>query len=107
MTEKDTKHTAGPWKSKRENMERPNGELFARWQVGSMNADPWDIATLESFSEAVDAEQDANARLIAAAPELLEALKGMVERYASHDSGRADPNEPAAARAAIAKAETQ
>lgn len=58
-----------------------------------------------------DYERKANARLIAAAPELLEALEGMTERYTelanSGDCGFWDcenENEVKAARAAIKKA---
>ena len=43
----------------------------------------------------------ANARAIAAVPALVEALQAMLNRYASHESGRQDPREPAQARAAL------
>lgn len=47
---------------------------------------------------------EADASMIEAAPDLAEALQAMLKRYASHQSGQADPREPAQARAALAKA---
>jgi len=69
------------------------------------------IAT--GFEPEFDAEQEANARLIAAAPELLRALKKMLKEHdiiTDNDPSlrRGDdrwPNTAAAARAAITKAE--
>ncbi|WP_335308112.1 hypothetical protein [Sphingomonas phyllosphaerae] len=49
---------------------------------------------------------EANARLMAAAPELLEALECMVATYADMQDGNGDPcPDVIAARAAIAKAQ--
>jgi hypothetical protein len=59
------KHTPGPWKVG----SRSNGEFYKRNIAG---ADGYHVALTSSRE---DAEVEANARLIAAAPELLEALR--------------------------------
>lgn len=48
---------------------------------------------------------DANARLIAAAPEMLEALKGAVSAYKGYDRFKIDVDAMRAIESAIAKAE--
>lgn len=58
-----------------------------------------------SFSPNDCSTQFANARLIAAAPELLDALKSMVRRAQKQGWQNAYPEELSAAEAAIAKAE--
>lgn len=65
----------------------------------------------DDFMKISRKQRDANARLIAAAPELLEALRGMTEHYVRlagcGDCGNWNPEEEPeviAARAAIAKA---
>lgn len=72
------------------------------------------IITSVSFTDHEDKECEANTRLIAAAPELLAALKLCVERHCSlvnsGDCGNWNPEtdvEIITARAAIAKAEGQ
>ena len=61
------------------------------------------IATVNlGWSEPFNSEQNANARLIAAAPDLLEALKALLERYALAIGN--EGIECYQARAAIAKA---
>lgn len=55
------------------------------------------------FADAPSDEQEANARLIAAAPELLEALEGLLGVVEQADLQLIDP-ERIAARAAIVKA---
>ena len=96
----NTKHTPGPWIY----------EASTR-TIRAVPANYW-LASMDSFDGAVNHE--ANARLIAAAPELLEALidtLGMLDHY---QSGRADNWDGSTkgqalstirdARAAIAKA---
>lgn len=85
------KHTPGPWSINYDCEYAKHGQLS--------------IETNDFFIALVDAgviAQQANARLIAAAPELLQALQGMVDYY-----GTASANIEAleAARAALAKAE--
>ena len=96
------KHTPGPWVVKRPKNPRDAIGLVSR-QVGCMVRD---ICIVEDFR---NKENEANARLIAAAPELLDAL----ERIANYSSGgviedgtpRADRHDMIhIARAAIAKA---
>lgn len=77
-------HTPGPWK-----FEGPTNT------IRSVPANYW-LATMDSWDGAVD--NAANARLIAAAPDLLEALQGVL-RVADRKTAEFD-----AARAAIAKA---
>ncbi|CUX07686.1 hypothetical protein CFBP6626_07585 [Agrobacterium tumefaciens] len=101
-------HTPGPW-------------LEAGRGAGShIHADKGEVAWLRSYMGIDDEQIEANARLIAAAPELLEALKWMVENDETNEGEEPRPefggdswNEVNAfflaglnrARAAIAKAE--
>lgn len=84
-------HTPGPWTTE--------GRYIL---YGEKN--DW-LATVERFHGEYEAESQANARLIAAAPELLEALKGILE------IGKRNMENPKydgyfnTARAAIARAE--
>lgn len=93
-----TKHTPGPWKATK------GGEIRAV-------QDSIEITIAVTFDLREDdrgTKKEANARLIAAAPELLEALRdlaGWAEMYrdsVAYESGR---KHIYAARAAIAKAE--
>jgi len=87
-----TKHTPGPW------MFRPSRQP----QITS-ESDPAGRTIAIVYDQVPDAERKANASLIAAAPELLEALKeclGELERLGWGGAGYTD-----LAHAAIAKAE--
>jgi hypothetical protein len=69
----ETKHTPGPWTAE------PYGDN-GRWEVNSDGKLPWkaiaDIRCDHMGADAVnEAEAEANAKLIAAAPELLEACQ--------------------------------
>lgn len=100
----DVKHTPGPWR------------LFmttdGRKLIGIGESTGEGIADHGFGTWRSGEEQLANARLIAAAPDLLEALKTCLSTYVdlanSGDAGFWDPEKEAhvqAARAAIAKAE--
>lgn len=92
-----TSHTPGPWV-------RDSGSGFGcdvRAKNGRKVAATWGINNGDPHRPAYRAECDANARLIAAAPDLLEALEGMVAEFGIH----CDSDSPlGAACAAIAKA---
>lgn len=77
-----SKHTPGPW------------EILSTLEICSGNKD---ICELKGWMN----EDQANARLIAAAPDLLEALKLMVDTY---DNGGWPSSTLVIARAAIDKA---
>ena len=99
MTE--TKHTPGPWVVEPENYDCDGGTLV-RTKGKICLANVWGVM----FAKTPDDESLANARLIAAAPDLLEALEylaGACELALDNDypEGR-DP--VSVARAAIAKA---
>lgn len=86
-------HTPGPWQA---TGAEPADGVDCWWLIG---ADRRDIGTINGGQG--DATPQANARLIAAAPDLFDALEGMLEMHGS------DIEEAAArqkARAAIAKA---
>lgn len=96
-------HTRGPW------MIAPCSEDAERFDVvseyeprpdGTTRAN-W-IAEVDLQDESHPGENLANARLITAAPDLLEALKGMLAYYTG---GRINNPANHAAQAAIAKAE--
>ncbi|MEO0796641.1 MAG: hypothetical protein AAFX93_15840 [Verrucomicrobiota bacterium] len=97
MSEK-TKHTPGPWE-----FGRIRDVKFPEWYIGSSAADVAQISILMDASR-TDQEHIANARLIAAAPDLLEALECLLadtcqEGYYS----QADSDSVINAKAAIAK----
>ena len=67
-------HTPAPWRT--EGKQDENGELFIRSENGVFICEIMG----ESFDEFAEEEREANAQLIAAAPDLLDALKDLVER---------------------------
>jgi hypothetical protein len=71
-----TKHTPGPWKA--QPREFPEGQWFleGQWEVVSTCENERLIA--EAAPHIDSDSEEANARLIAAAPELLEALVGLM-----------------------------
>lgn len=79
-----SKHTPGPWMVR---------------STGSVGTDNMMVANVYPMEDQNLEEHDANARLISAAPELLDALLGVVEYTALFDDFT-----QAAMRAAIAKA---
>jgi hypothetical protein len=97
------KHTPGPWEAVID-PQRSTWFLiaFADWHTRVCRM------TLYAYEEE---EQEANARLIAASPDLLEALEAMVEHFATPTSersaasyGKTKAQVADEARAAIAKA---
>lgn len=95
----EQKHTAGPWTMEHWNSFFINDHIHDYLEVHS---DGFGVAVVvmphEDRTDEVKKERVATARLIAAAPELLEALRGVV-RVADRATVEFD-----AARAAIAKA---
>jgi len=92
-----SKHTPGPWKAKKwvgtdlyDDPDRPFVE------VGNVHWSP------KNWKPAAAIKQTANARLIAAAPELLEALENLLKVH--EGEGGTQHNAADMARAAIAKA---
>jgi len=82
----ELKHTPGPWSIRQESV----------WSVGT------DHEMTALVYGCTDTEEEANARLIAAAPDLLEALKILAKQAESHGAEGVYWDK---ARAAIAKAE--
>jgi hypothetical protein len=98
-----SKHTKGPWSiSPTSNPET---------EFGIASNDGTIIARLDSWFDKDEPEADANARLIASAPDLLEALEALLRLYATECdglySGEGAWGEAQAARAAIARAKGQ
>lgn len=99
-TKTQTQHTPGPW------------SLDASWEKNEITAGKFHIAEVGESVRFSEPEARANARLISAAPELLEALKallaheGEIEYSGIGTESDSDALEEAkkAAKAAIAKA---
>ena len=87
-----TKHTPGPWTT--DSKERTD---TARYIMAAARPFPHTIARIDLVNRA---EDEANAALIAAAPEMYEALRDLLAVKPNSDAP-----EWVAARAAIAKAE--
>lgn len=90
------KHTPGPWRIRPSSGGRP-AIIYGNdgWPVGDVTV---------SHGRVSQEQQDANASLIAAAPDLLENLQRMVRFLEVEDAWLANFGEVEAARAAIAKA---
>jgi hypothetical protein len=75
---KKTRHTPGPWKVGRkssnpgEGLEIAAKSKFIAWGTSTYNED--------KDEDVITGEDRANARLIAAAPELLGAIKGLIDQ---------------------------
>jgi hypothetical protein len=102
-----SKHTKGPWtllpaESDKDYLRIRGTQLGGRYKVA--NVHQWRYEGMpDSIRQHDDAESMANARLIAAAPEMLEALKSALWRMQQYDY-QAMEGTIAKARAAIAKA---
>lgn len=101
-------HTRGPWAEFDDYEVFVDGEsnvgnsLSGWWVIGNPELGNGEVAALLQFHGTSDDEAEANARLIAAAPCLLEALEGLLAKV---ECGTAlDCDLCDAARAAIAKA---
>ena len=96
-----SKHTPGPWKV--ESSSKDGSRVTAIALVAWCGANSCFGVDGNQFISAKQAR--ANARLIAAAPELLEALKALDSAFMSHTLWNGEPPvEIVQARAAIAKA---
>lgn len=99
------KHTPGPWTFSRYEQFGETRFYVAQQDGAPFTHDYSDVATL--IAETVSGErvsiQEANARLIGAAPELLTALRGLLDALPSSLSHSAID----AARAAITKSEQE
>ena len=94
----NAEHTPGPWK-----IEHSTNGTFPYRIVKFGERNP--IASCRGIS-GKESEDAANARLIAAAPNLLEACKTLVRRAETMTDGEwGEPEEIAQAKAAIAQAE--
>lgn len=95
-----TKHTAGPW------VHHPDDNIITTH--GGRLILEWVARTNHRLSgETSIEERNANARLVAAAPELLEALKTLIDMDVAYQRGDKVAQAVDAAKAAIAKAEEQ
>ncbi len=91
-------HTPGPWQVNGSTIEQDHA-AFPETNV---------VASVYDGRDApIDGTPDANARLIAAAPDLLEALRIMVELFGETTVDQSEAAVLGAARAAIAKAEAE
>ena len=97
---KEAKHTPGPWFTHRDGF----SSVYVEARVGGGMLQ--EVACCGPTNEGSD-QQEANARLIAAAPELLDALRGLLALEEENLRGYDDIDvcaEVQFARAAIAKA---
>jgi hypothetical protein len=90
-------HTPGPWRTDRNDIH--SGQISV---VHHCVGNDWVEVWSPDATAADEKEMEANARLIAAAPELLEALESMVEMVEMNGFGKAYAMD--ISRAAIAKA---
>jgi len=119
MTEREyTTHTPGPWTTRGKIDGSGSAQIRAEdgkiWIGGAMGSHHTPSQRVNHSSFPADTEGEANARLIAAAPELLEALKAIVDMVPIYAKNHPRFNQASrlerktqidAARAAIAKAE--
>jgi hypothetical protein len=93
QTNQTAKHTPGPWRLSEGYLIGPNDNLIK-------------VCLRENSSAHIKDEEVANARLIAAAPELLENLQRIIDRIEENSLQTYFPSAYERAKAAIAKATT-
>lgn len=94
------KFTPGPWFNGQDGFNLGCCVVYAR----HANGNPKDVATIRGWG----GEQQQNSRLIASAPDLLEALEQMIDEYGTAGDGWPRNNKVLRdARAAISKARGQ
>ena len=112
MTE--AKHTPGPWHAQCDDVSRSPGDNGVRfWSIGcpggpdgSYRGSVCMVFSSQLASGISIDERDANARLIAAAPETTDALRSLLRLFEEIDGGENDDApELVAARAALAKSQ--
>jgi hypothetical protein len=91
-------HTPGPWE------QDPTGDL-AWWFIGTADKVVCECVESDELTDLAPSESKANARLIAAAPDLLAALRDLLSDAASSGDPAIAEAIVANAYAAIAKAE--
>lgn len=94
-----SKHTPGPWRIEIE--DSPDAEWSRRWP--NIIADEYEVVGTEGMYGDLETDM-ANARLIAAAPELLQSLQEVIQYFDAPGDGCFSDAQLAKARAAIAKA---
>ena len=96
-----SKHTEGPWK--RDDMTIYSLQ-HSGWRKGVEQLENRFTVSVHRSPNCTDEETQANARLIAAAPDLLAALQDIVDLYGCNDCACCEDHEVTVARAAITKA---
>jgi hypothetical protein len=94
------KHTPGPWEV--EDITSQGAMVYRR--IKTSKDEPVGSVSAYKLSKKRDAEAEANARLIAAAPELLEALEMMIADFGDYPASKRPCLAFDLARAAIARA---
>ena len=98
MTTPNTKHTPGPWFTC-EQVKQPHPHALVGIGNGSTHVAYVSVTPANAF------EADANARLIAAAPDLLDACESVIDWWEEHENdGQVIPGHIQACMAAVKKA---
>ena len=105
--------TPGPWEWRGDDCDLVNPELYAQWVANGYQEKDWPFVLKGDWhndrTAGVHVSSEANARLIAAAPDLLAALLALMDDYDQLIVGGVgisnEPEPRRAARLAIAKVE--
>lgn len=80
------KHTPGPWEAEPDLLPRSG----KRWKVTAATPKPprrYTVTVVVNYDKTDETTAEADARLIAAAPELLAACEAMLKRFGMHSDG--------------------
>lgn len=97
----EAKHTPGPWIAHKTGYK---GHASGAWYIYAINSSDGRSPHVAHIKQSTLQPMAANARLIAAAPDLLEALQSLIDMDISYRRGRKVEIAVQSARSAIAKA---